>query len=230
MNRQSYIVAGAVVGGVAVAALIVVLVILLRGDDDDDAGEQVAVATSSVGPAVATSPVPDVSPTAGSTTADGLNDPDEALNAFIAEEYGSEHIGECPQELVEGEPVPAGICSLELYRSGELVTFLLGEPFSEGFGEAVITRSEDGTWAVSVIEASPFKEELVVGSKVVTFGAGSCLNFRDSASVSGAVQSCRIDGTTGEIVEGPQEADDHTWWRLEGLGWASEQFLRPVVE
>lgn len=229
MNRRPYIVAGAFVGGIAIAALIVVLVILLRGDDGDDAGEQAVAATPTVGPTAAGSPVPGVTPPAA-PPAGALNDPDDALNAFIVEEYGTEHIGECPQELVEGEPVPKGICSIELYRGEELVTFLLGEPFSEGFGEAIITRSEDDAWSVKVISASPFKEEFVVGSDVVVFGAGNCLNFRDSPSVSGEVQSCQIDGTTGEVVDGPQEADDHTWWKLEGLGWSSGQYLRPVVE
>lgn len=229
-SRPSLIIAGAFVGGVAVAALAIALLVLLRGDDDGDGiGDQQAVATATAG-AVPTGG-PGVAPQDGATATPGqFDDPDEALEAVIADEYGSEHIGECPQEVVEGEPVPTGICSIELYRSAELVTFILGEPFSEAFGEAVITRSEDGVWSASVIEAAPFEEQLVIGSKVVTFGAGSCLNFRDSPSVSGTVQSCRIDGTAGEIVEGPQEADGHTWWRLDGLGWGSGEFLRLVGE
>ena len=219
-------------GVVAIAALIVVLVVLLRGDDDDDAGEQVAVATSTVGPEAAGSPVPAATPPAGTTpTPEGTGGADGALEAFIADEFTSEYFGECPQEGVDiGEPVSASICTVELYRSETLVTFLVGALQGEGIGEAVITRDGDGPWSVNFVDFGPLGESVSLGSGAVVYGAGNCLNFRDSPSVSGEVQSCQIDGTTREVVDGPQEADDHTWWKLEGLGWSSGQYLRPVVE
>ncbi len=229
MNRQAYIMAGAFVGGIAIATLVVVLVILLRGDGDEDAGDQVAVATSTAGPTAA-SPAVGAPPAGGTPAPEETGGPDEALEAFIADEYASDHIGECPQELAEGEPAPDGICSIELHRGEELVTFLLGPPFSEIFGEAVLTRREDGSWTVNFVGSGPLGETVSVGSEAVVFGAGSCLNFRDAPDVLAEVQICSIDGTTGQVAEGPQDADGHTWWRLEGLGWASGEFLRPVVE
>ena len=140
----------------------------------------------------------------------------------------SEYLGDCPEELPEGEAPPTGVCSLELYRSEELATFFIGDPFSEFFGETVITRSEDGSWSVNFVQSGPLGETVTVGSQAVVYGAGSCLNFREEPSLSAEVRSCQIDGTKGDVVEGPEEADDHTWWRLDGLGWASEEFLRPA--
>jgi hypothetical protein len=159
-------------------------------------------------------------------TSTGLQDPDEALAAFIRDELASEHIGGCPAELGPGQDPPSGICSAELYRSDQLVTFSLGVPFSEGIGEAVLTRNEDGTWSVDFVQAPPLGEsDISVGSQAVVFGAGDCLNFRVAPSLSADIRSCQIDGARGQVVEGPVEADGHTWWRLEGLGWASGQYL-----
>ena len=125
--------------------------------------------------------------------------------------------------------MPSGVCSSELYRTETLVTFMLGPPFSEGIGEAVLTRNEDGSWSVNFVPSPPLGEfGVAVGMKVVVFGAGSCLRFRAEPGLSGEELSCRPDGTTGQVAEGPQSADDHTWWRLDGLGWASDQYLVPA--
>ena len=67
-------------------------------------------------------------------------------------------------------------------------------------------------------------------AEAVVFGAGSCLNFREEASLSSEVLWCLVDGTSGPVAEGPVQADGITWWRLEGLGWASAEFLMPVGE
>lgn len=161
----------------------------------------------------------------------GLDDPDEALAAFVRDELASEHIGECPSDLAPGEEPPTGICSFELYRSEELVTFLLGVPFSEGIGEAVLTRNEDGTWSAEFVQAPPLGEsDISVGSEAVVFGAGDCLNFRQAPSISAEIAWCRMDGTRGAVAEGPVDADGITWWRLEDLGWASGEYLVPVSQ
>lgn len=165
--------------------------------------------------------------TPNETLPTGASDPDEALEAFIREEFDAKHLGECPSELEPGATPPDGVCSRELYRSAELVTFFVGAPFSEFFGEAVITKTES-TWSVDFVPFGELGATVALGDDAVVYGAGDCLRFRTAPSTSADVMSCRIDGTRAEVVEGPVEADNHTWWRLEGLGWASEQYLRPA--
>src|SRR3990172_13351511 len=88
-------------------------------------------------------------------TPGSFSDPDVALEAFIRDELQAQHIGVCPSELPAGQEPPEGVCSAELYRSDVLVTFALGLPFSEGIGEAVVSRGEDGAWAVAFVPAPP---------------------------------------------------------------------------
>lgn len=233
----------AFVSGAAVAAVVVLVIVFLRGGDDDGDRQAVGTATSETTPgatpaagttptttgiAGAGTPMPGLTATA---TPASFQDPDEALAAFVRDELESQYIGECPQELAPGEPPATGTCSRELYRSEELVTLLLGSPFSEFFGEAVVTRNEDGSWSLNLVPAPPLGQfEISVGSEAVVYGAGDCLNFREAPSASAEVRSCQIDGTKGRVVDGPVDADDHTWWNLEGLGWASSQYLAPVAE
>ncbi len=211
----------AFVAGVAAAVIVALIVILARGGDDDG-GQTEATATAETTP-IATGAGPTGTPVAG------FADPDEALNAFVRDEFGREHAGACPQDPSASE-TPTGVCSEELYRSGELVTLLIGAPFGEFFGEAVLAPDDDGLWGLEFIPAPPLGESLAVGIDAVVYGVGSCLNFRDAPALSGERLSCRFDGTRGEVVEGPVEADEITWWRLEDLGWATGEFLAPVAE
>ena len=230
LDRPGYVAVISFAGGAAIAGMVVlVIVFALGGDGDDDGGGPQVVATPTAGPLADADPTAGT-PGAGAATATpgGAQDPDEALEAFVEDVLESEYLGDCPEELPEGEAPPTGICSLELYRSEELVTFLLGAPFSEGIGEAVITANEDGSWSVNFVQSGPLGETVAVGSQAVVFGAGSCLNFREAPGLSAEVRSCQNDGRRGQVVEGPEDADGHTWWRLDGLGWASEQYLRPV--
>ena len=232
-TRPSLIVAVAFVGGVAVAALAVALFVLLGGDDDDEGtGGQQTVATSTAGP----TPAAGVTPQAGATAMPGrFDDADEALLSLIRDQLLSEHIGECPiPDVVQPPSTEQGICTRELYRSQELVTYFLAEiqePVSKFEAEAVATLNTDGFWSVSLVQPPPEGGvPISIGSDAVVYLVGDCLNFRDAASISSPVASCRIDGTVSEVVEGPQQADGHTWWRLEGLGWASGEFLRATGE
>ena len=232
LDRPEYVAGLAFIAGAAIAAVVVLIIVFaIDGDGDDDGDEQQAAGTltpDATADAFATL-VFDATPLPGAPTATpgGPTDPDDALEAYIDDELGQPYIGAC-SDYPDPDTIPAGLCSTELYRSLELVTFTLGVPFGEGIGEAVITPNEDGSWSVNFIELGPLGETIEVGSEAVVFGAGSCLNFREEAGLSGEVIACRIDGTTGDVVEGPEVGAEHTWWRLEGLGWASEQFLMPV--
>lgn len=211
----------AFITGVVAAAIVVVIIILARGGDDDGAQPK-ATPTAETTP-IATGTGPTGTPVAG------FADPDEALNAFIRDQFGREHAGACPQDPSESETTTS-VCSQELYRSEELVTLLIGAPFGEFFGEAVLAPDDDGLWGLEFIPAPPLGEPLAVGSDAVVYGAGSCLNFRDAPSLAGERLSCRFDGTRAEVVEGPVQADEITWWRLEDLGWATGEFLAPAAE
>lgn len=237
-DRPAYVAALAFVAGAAVAGGL--LFFLLARDGDEEGDDRPAAGTTATVPATipggavtapATSAATPSPRPAGTPRPTGITDPDEALAAFVRDELDSEHIGACPSELAPGEEPPAGICSRELYRGEELVTFFLGAPFSEGIGEAVLTRNEDGAWSVSFVPAPPLGEfDISVGSQAVVFGSGDCLNFREAPSLSAAALWCQLDGTRGTVAEGPVDADGITWWRLQDLGWASAEYLVPVAE
>ena len=231
LARPGVVAVLAFVGGAAVAAIVVLLIVVfVRDGNGDDESDRQAVTTPTARATAAASPtVAAGTPTGATPTPGGPRDADAALEAFVRDELDSEHIGDCAQ-YSDPAATPEGICSIELYRSEELVTFTLGPPFSEGIGEAVLTPNQDGSWSVSFVEFGPLGETVALGSDAVVYGAGNCLRFREAPSLSAAVETCQIDGTKAEVVEGPREADGHTWWRLEGLGWASEQFLRPAGE
>lgn len=227
-ERPGLVALVAFVTGGAVAAIVLAVVFAFDEDGGDGDGAQARATDAAAETATAAPGEPGATQapdgTAPSVTA---GNPDQALNRFIRTRFDAEHIGECAQ-YTDPANVPQGLCSQELYRSEELATFLIGAPFSEGIGEAVITRGEGG-WSVAFVDFGPLGETVAVGDQAVVFGAGSCLNFRDAPSLDAEVRSCQLDGTRGQVAGGPRNADGHTWWRLEGLGWASEEFLRPVA-
>ncbi|MGB2695143.1 MAG: hypothetical protein WBD55_08145 [Dehalococcoidia bacterium] len=220
------IIAAIAFGAGAIIAVVIVLVIVFTvGGDDSNDGSKPQTNTTPTAPAAPTSagPTPDRTPATGAASR-----PDAALDEFIAEQFQADHIGDCPQEIPQGGP-PKGICSKELYRSADLVTFLIGPPFSEFLGETVITREGD-SWSLTFVAFGELGATVAVGAGGVVYGAGNCLNFRTAPGTDADVASCQIDGTKSNVVEGPREADGRTWWRLDGLGWAAEEFLRPAAE
>lgn len=225
LDRPGLVAIAAFVVGGAIAGVVAVLIVVLR--DGDGEGDRQAVATAT--PLTTDDAGPDRTPDGITPTPGSATDPDAALAAFVENELDAAYIGDCEQ-YTDPAAAPEGICSIELYRSEELVTFYVGPPFSEIIGEAVITPSAQGSWSVAFVGSGPLGETVAVDSDAVVFGAGSCLRFRQEPGTSAGVVTCQLDGTRARVVEGPVEADGHTWWRLEGLGWASEEFLRPVGE
>ncbi|MEX1254579.1 MAG: hypothetical protein WEE64_09575 [Dehalococcoidia bacterium] len=220
--------ASAVVGGV-VGGLIVLIVVLMFGGDDGGNGDDEQVVTT---PAAATAtqaagatPQPSAAPTVTTTPA-GPTDPVEALEAFLSDEFGEPHIGDCPQEIPPSG-VPDGYCSTNINDSNDLKAYFIGPPFSEGVGEVVLTRRPDGSWDATFVAAPPLGELISVGKDAMVYGTGSCLRFHPEPKQDSPVTTCKFDGTTAPVVEGPVEDGDVTWWRLEGLGWGSGQFLSP---
>ncbi len=229
LDRPGYVVVVAFLAGAAVAAVVAVVIFVRRGDGD---GERV-VATATVpvetpgGTAPATAAGTPGTPVAATATPGRFDNPDDALAAFVRDQLRAQYIGGCPLGA-PGAEQPQGICSLELYRSDELVTFIVGPPFSEGIGEVVLTREEGGLWTLTFLEPPRLDLQIAVGAQVVVFGAGDCLRFRETPGPAGKQVSCQIDGTRGRVAEGPVEMEGVVWWRVEGLGWASAQYLAPV--
>ena len=221
-SRPAVVAAAAFVIGVIVAGA-AVAIILTRGDDNNDSN---ANANVTPGTATASTSTPAVSATItpGGPSPTPLNPrkPDDALAAYVQEQQHQPYLGPCPQETTGG--VPQGICSIDLYRSAELVTFVLGPPFSEGIGEAVLTPGENGVWSVAFVARTG--RPPVSGGQAVVFGAGDCLNFHAGPSKASQTLTCQLDGTKAEVVGGPQVADGITWWQLKDLGWASQEFLQ----
>jgi hypothetical protein len=232
LSRSEVRAAGAAVVGGIVGGLIVLIIFLMFGGDDGDNGDEQAVttppaATATQPPDDGATPQPSAAPTVTGTPA-GPTDPEEALEAFIGDEFGEPLIGDCPQEVPPGG-VPDGYCSVELHLGDELASYLIGPAFTEGAGEAVLTRRPDRSWDVRFVPAPPLGEQIAVGQEAMVYGVGSCLNFRAEPNSDADGITCQLDGTSAVVVEGPveQETDTGTitWWRLEGLGWGSGQFL-----
>lgn len=223
----------AFLGGAILAGIIALIVVIIALDDDGDDDGPAQARTTGTAKATpdgtadpGTTPTPGVEPT---PTPGRETTPGAALEAFIRDEFGAQHIGDCPQSVRPGRQ-ETGVCSDQLYETDEFVTFLLGEPLSEFFGELILRRTSDGTWSVTFIDAPPPGVPITLFDDAYVYGVGDCLNFRAAPSLSAEVRSCRADGTRARVAGGPEQADGHVWWRLEGFGWGSEQFLAPVVE
>lgn len=230
LDRSGYVTLFAFVGGVVVTAIVVLVVLFLRGGDDDEPQALGPTSTAIAIPATSTT-VPATTATAtevpAATPTGSFSSPDDAVASFVQDGLGGVYIGECPPSAPSGDALE-GICSIELYRSTELATFNIGPFGSEALGEAVVLPDADGRWSLVFLDFPPLDAQITIGLKAMVFQAEDCLRFRPEPNVAAEVASCQIDGTSGRVVDGPVEADDLTWWRLDGLGWASASFLAPV--
>ena len=235
LSRPEVRAGAAALGGGLLAALIVLVVFLAFGGDDGGDDDEQVVASPTAPSATqpeANEGAPTALPTATTTPA-GPTDPLQALEEFLTDEFDVAFIGDCPQEIPPSG-VPEGYCAKELHDSDLLVTYFVGPAFSEAAGEAVLTRKPDRSWSVDFIQAPALGEGIAVGDEAMVFGVGSCLNFRESPSANAPRLTCQIDGTSARVLEGPVEEQVEegtvTWWRLEGLGWASDAYLSPSTE
>ena len=76
--------------------------------------------------------------------------------------------------------------------------------------------------------------EIKVGVYVKVIGAeADALSYRSGPGLNYARLSIVKDGTILEVLEGPEEADGYTWWRLEDedgfIGWAADDWLEPTL-
>jgi hypothetical protein len=226
-DRPSWVNRPAIVAGVAfligaIVAGVVVAFILTRGDDNGPrANGNVTPATSTT--PVGTSEATVVGATTPSVTGTPLNPrkPDDALAAYVQDQMRQRYIGPCPS--TQAGQTPQGICSIELYRSDELLTVTIGPPFSEVVGEVVLTPGENGVWSAAFVARTD--KPPAMGAVAIVYGAGDCLNFHAAPSKASDSLSCQQDGNRAAVIGGPQVADNITWWQLKDLGWASAEFL-----
>jgi uncharacterized protein YgiM (DUF1202 family) len=76
--------------------------------------------------------------------------------------------------------------------------------------------------------------EIEVGGYVKVVGAeADALSYRSGPGLNYARLTIVKDGTTLKVLEGPEEADGYTWWRLEDedgfIGWAADDWLEPTL-
>ncbi|HEY8491400.1 MAG TPA: hypothetical protein VIO14_10465, partial [Dehalococcoidia bacterium] len=63
------------------------------------------------------------------------------------------------------------------------------------------------------------------GATVEVAGSGGCLPLRREPA--GAAAGCLPEGGVATVDGGPVQVSLTRWWRLAGLGWAPEPYLRP---
>jgi hypothetical protein len=210
--------------------LIAVLATACGGDDDDDDGGSTSETPANAATPEASASSANGTPSGPTPTLEAFMNARQTVDSYIRNQLGEDHAGPCPTGTAPPQP-PQGLCSTQLFESAELTTFLIGVPYSEGIGELVLTRDAAGqVWTVTFVTAPVLGQPLAVGKTAVAFGAGDCLRFRQTPALNGQVATCQLDGTTGAVVEGPVMAGGITWWRLEGLGWASAEFLGVAAE
>jgi hypothetical protein len=77
-------------------------------------------------------------------------------------------------------------------------------------------------------------EGLYVGGSVIVAGTGSALRLRSDPGLQSTTLKTVSDGVRLKILEGPRDADELRWWRLQdpsdgAEGWAAEKFLTPAT-
>jgi uncharacterized protein YkwD len=58
---------------------------------------------------------------------------------------------------------------------------------------------------------------------------GDCLNVRSGPGRAARIVVCLPNGRAVTIAGGPISADGINWWMIEGIGWATGEFLSPSV-
>jgi hypothetical protein len=77
-------------------------------------------------------------------------------------------------------------------------------------------------------------EGLFVGGEALVSGTGSALRLRSDPGLQSTTLKTVSDGTRLKILEGPRDADNLRWWRMQdptdgAEGWAAETYLTPTT-
>ncbi len=77
-------------------------------------------------------------------------------------------------------------------------------------------------------------EGLFIGGEAIVSGTGSSLRLRSDPGLQSTTLKTVTDGTRLKILEGPRDADNLRWWRMQdpsdgAEGWAAETYLTPAT-
>jgi len=93
------------------------------------------------------------------------------------------------------------------------------------------------TPGIGLLTPAPESLELRVGATIEVIDVGTAgLNVRDGAGTAFRVQFIAREGSRFELIGGPEEANDFTWWQLRGVdnpdqtGWAVDTYLSVVTD
>ena len=122
---------------------------------------------------------------------------------------------------------------------GTLRAYSLGPTFSDPTALAMVQKQPDGTWKVLSVTNTDLSQgsvpgipwPLQIGDEVVVVGLakGDCLSVRDQPTINGKRLACEAQGVKAIIQDGPKQADNYTWWKITGdgfAGWAADHWLR----
>lgn len=110
-------------------------------------------------------------------------------------------------------------------------------PFSFAPSPTALAVLPSATPAIGLLTPAPEALELRVGATIEVIDVGTAgLNVRDGAGTAFRVQFIAREGSRFEVIGGPEEANDFTWWQLRGVenpdqtGWAVADFLSVVAD
>lgn len=76
--------------------------------------------------------------------------------------------------------------------------------------------------------------QITIGGYVKVLGSeADQLSYRSGPGLNYTRRRLLHDGTILKVLDGPEQANDLTWWRLEGeegdIGWAADKWLEPTI-
>lgn len=94
----------------------------------------------------------------------------------------------------------------------------------------VVTPTDTVVLPIETPLASPTPSEIGPGAQVTVQGTGGAgLNLRSQPTTRGQVVVNARDGAVLTVLEGPEEADSYTWWKVRTEagkeGWAASRWL-----
>jgi len=94
----------------------------------------------------------------------------------------------------------------------------------------LVTPTATAALPISVTVSPPVFTEIAPGAQVVVQGTrGVVLRLRASPSTGAQVLDTLKEGMLLLVIEGPQQADNYTWWKVRTAqgkeGWAAGQYL-----
>ena len=168
---------------------------------------------------------------APTSTAVGAIAPEDALRRYVQNKFQQGFVADCDDAR---RPDDVGKrCARPRGERNDMLAFELGPTFSE-YTQLMILRPAGNDWTLVRLETRDPNEEpvpgipwpLEVGATVIVAGTSDCLRIRERAGTLAPEIACLDDGNIVTISEGPTDADDREWWRLEGYGWAASNWLR----